>query len=181
MTTTALAKGDPAPKLALLAHTGATFDLQREPKAKKTLVVFFRFAGCPFCNVHVHLLIERYPELERAAVRVVGVFGSPLEAIRERVAKQAPPFMLLADPDDAAHTAWGATHDSTLSLFDPRNAKAVPSLWSVRGSTSLGRTDGKLVRQPADFVLDDELRVVVAHYGHYPADHLKIDDVISAA
>jgi peroxiredoxin len=181
MTSLVLAKGDLAPKLSLLAHTGATFELSSEPKTKRTLIVFFRFAGCPFCNVHVHLLMERHAELERAGVRVIGVFGSSIDAIRERVAQQAPPFALLADPDDAAHAAWGATHDSTLGIMDPRNVKVLPSLWSVRSTTSLGRTDGKLVRMPADFVLDEHLRVIVAHYGHYPADHLTIEDVISAA
>lgn len=50
----------------------------------------------------------------------------------------------------------------------------------MRSELSLGRTDGKLVRQPADFVLDEQLRVVVAHYGRYAADHLSIEDVIAA-
>src|SRR5437868_3966415 len=104
-----LSVGDDAPVLTLTAHTGKAFDLRKQAPAERTLVVFFRFAGCPFCNVHVHVLIERYAELERAGVKVVGVFGSPLEAIRDRVARQSPPFPLLADPDDAAHLAWGAT------------------------------------------------------------------------
>lgn len=175
-----LTVGDPAPVLALPAHTGQAFDLAREPREKRTLVVFFRFAGCPFCNVHVHVLIERYPELERAGVRVVGVFGSPLEAIRARVAMQAPPFPLLADADDSAHIAWGATHDSALGMMDPRNMRVGWGPIAQRATISLGRTDGKLLRMPADFVLDENLRVAIAHYGHYAADHLSVDDVIAA-
>jgi peroxiredoxin len=175
----ALAAGDAAPPLLLPAHTGNTFDLAREARAKRTLVVFFRFAGCPFCNVHVHVLIERYAELERAGVRVVGVFGSPLEAIRERVAQQAPPFPLLADADDAAHIAWGATHESALGMMDPRNMSVGLAPVRQRATISLGRTDGKLLRMPADFVLDENLRVAVAHYGRYAADHLSVDDVIT--
>lgn len=176
---TALAPGDPAPPLALTAHTGEPFDLHRAPPARRTLVVFFRFAGCPFCNVHVHVLIERHAELERAGVKTVGVFGSSLAAIRERVGQQAPPFPLLADPDDAAHVAWGATHDSALALLDPRNLAVGAGPWSQRATIGLGRTDGKLLRMPADFVLDAERRIVVAHYGRYAADHLSVDDVIA--
>ncbi len=175
-----LSPGDAAPELALMAHTGSLFDLHREPRSKRTLVVFFRFAGCPFCNVHVHVLIERHAELERAGVRMVGVFGSPLDAIKARVALQAPPFPLLADPDDMAHIAWGATHDSALALLDPRNLGVGLTPWGQRATINLGRTDGKLLRMPADFVLDDRLRVVVAHYGRYAADHLSVEDIIEA-
>lgn len=176
----ALKVGDPAPALVLPAHTGRSFDLAREPRTRRTLVVFFRFAGCPFCNVHVHVLIERYAQLEAAGVRVVGVFGSPLAAIQERVAQQAPPFPLLADADDAAHIAWGATHDSALALLDPRNLGVGLGPVRQRATVHLGRTDGKLLRMPADFVLDQELRVEVAHYGQYAADHLSVEDVIGA-
>jgi peroxiredoxin Q/BCP len=178
MATTTLATGDAAPPLVLPAHTGATFDLRAAPHRGPTLVVFFRFAGCPFCNVHVHVLIERHADLARAGMSVVGVFGSPMDAIRETVARQQPPFPILADADDSAHIAWGATHDSTLGMMDPRNAKVGLAPWRLRRSIDAGRTDGKVLRMPADFVLDEQLRVRVAHYGRYAADHLSIDDVL---
>lgn len=174
-----LAPGQSAPPLVLTAHTGDLFDLHKQPKAERTLVVFFRFAGCPFCNVHVHVLIERSPELTRAGMKVVGVFGSSVASIRDRVARQQPTFPILADPDDTAHIAWGATHDSTLGMLDPRNTAAALQAVARRGTLG-GRTDGKFVRMPADFVLDSDLRVHTAHYGRYAADHLSVDDVIAA-
>jgi hypothetical protein len=157
------------------------FDLQAAPRAQRTLVVFFRFAGCPFCNVHVHVLIERHAELVRAGTSVVGVFGSPMDAIRQTVARQEPPFPILADPDDTAHLAWGATRDSVLGVIDPRNARVGLGPWTQSRTTSPGRTDGKVLRMPADFVVDDALKVRLAHYGRYAADHLSVDDVLAVS
>lgn len=174
-----LSPGDAAPPLVLASHTGTTFDLRAAPPSAHTLVVFFRFAGCPFCNVHVHVLIERHAELAKANVRVVGVFGSPMDAIKASVARQEPPFPVLADPDDAAHIAWGATHDSVIGFVDPRNVGSQFTAWQQRLPTNPGRTDGKLLRMPADFVLDADLRVRSAHYGRYAADHLSVDDVLA--
>ncbi len=170
--------GDAAPALVLPAHTGRTFDLAKEPLGGRTLVVFFRFAGCPFCNVHVHVLIERYTELARAGVKVVGVFGSPMDAIRETVARQEPPFPILADADDAAHIAWGATHDSVLGMMDPRNARVGLGPWRQRATIDAGRTDSKVLRMPADFVVDEQMTIRLAHYGRYAADHLSVDEVL---
>lgn len=170
--------GDSAPPLVLPAHTGNVFDLSREPRGARTLVVFFRFAGCPFCNVHVHVLIERHAELARAGVKVVGVFGSPMDAIRETVAQQEPPFPILADADDAAHVAWGATHDSVLGMMDPRNVRVGLAPWRQRATIDGGRTDGKVLRMPADFIIDGELTIRTAHYGRYAADHLSVDEVL---
>ena len=32
-------------------------------KGKKTLLTFYRFATCPFCNLRIHEIINRYEEL----------------------------------------------------------------------------------------------------------------------
>ncbi|MFW8120573.1 redoxin domain-containing protein [Klebsiella pneumoniae] len=85
-----LQPGDPAPNFTLRALDGSLFSLG-ERRGKKTLLAFFRHAGCPFCNFRLHELIQAYPALRAAGVEPVGVFGSPLETLRTRAGRQNPP------------------------------------------------------------------------------------------
>lgn len=174
---TQLRDGDPAPNFTLLALDGTPFSLG-SLVGRKVLLAFFRHGGCPWCNLRVHELIQSYPQLKALGVEVVGVFGSPLETLRTRVGRQDPPFPILADPDDAVHTLYGAGL-SLWGLLDPR---ALPH-W-VRGFSlgiPHGSVDGELLRMPAEFLLEPGLRVARAHYGKNPADHLPIDQVMALA
>jgi len=172
-----LRPGDPAPNFTLRALDGTLFSLG-ERRGRKTLLAFFRHAGCPLCNFRLHELIRAYPALRAAGVEPVGVFGSPLETLRTRAGRQNPPFPLLADPDDAVHERYG-TGQSLFGLLDPRGLPAY--LKGLRLGIPRGSIDGELFRMPAEFLLDEELRVVRAHYGAHGADHIPLPEVLAWA
>ena len=163
--------GDTAPMFTLPALDNQPFSLGAL-RGKRTLLVFFRHAGCPFCNLHVHRLIEAHERLARAGVQVVGVFGSSLDGLRERVGLQNPPFPLLADPDDAIHELYG-TRRSLSGLFSP----GMLPIWLEGRKLGVphGGTDGEATRMPADFLIGPDLRVERAHYASNAAEHLGLD------
>lgn len=172
-----LRPGDPAPNFTLRSLDGSLFSLG-ERRGKKTLLAFFRHAGCPFCNFRLHELIRAYPALRAAGVEPVGIFGSPLETLRTRAGRQSPPFPLLADPEDTVHERYG-TGQSLLGLLDPRGLPTY--LKGLRLGIPHGSTDGELLRMPAEFLLDGELRVVRAHYGAHGGDRLPLPEVLAWA
>ena len=53
-----------------------------DPKAIVHLQ-FRRFAGCPFCNVHLRTFVRRHDEIGAAGIREVVVFRSTAVAIRD--------------------------------------------------------------------------------------------------
>ncbi len=170
---TRLKRGDIAPAFTLPALDGSLFSLG-SLRGKRTLLAFHRHAGCPFCNLRVHQLIQAYPRLQNAGVRVVAVFGSDLAGLQARVGRQKPPFPLLADPDDAIHALYG-TNRSLLGLLDPR---AMPQwLTGYRLGIQHGSTDGEATRMPADFLIGTDLRVDAALYGANAAEHVSIPDL----
>jgi peroxiredoxin len=170
---TRLKRGDIAPGFSLPALDGSLFSLG-SLRGRRTLLAFHRHAGCPFCNLRVHQLIQAYPRLQNAGVRVVAVFGSTLDGLRERVGKQKPPFALLADPDDTIHALYG-TNRSLLGLLDPR---AMPK-WveGFRLGIQHGSTDGEATRMPADFLIGTDLRIEAALYGANAAEHVSVPDL----
>ncbi len=165
-----LKRGDFAPAFTLPALDGSSVSLG-SLRGQRTLLAFFRHAGCPFCNLRVHQLIEAYPRLERLGIRVVGVFGSSVQGLRERVGKQKPPFPLVADPDDAIHALYGTSH-SLLGLLDFRAFPAY--LEGIKLGIPHGSTDGEATRMPADFLIGTDLRIEAALYGANAAEHLPI-------
>ena len=78
-----LKKGDKFTKLALPNTRGQIFDIV-STKGKKTLVTFYRFAQCPFCNLRVNEFVRRYGELENK-LNVDAIFDSPLNHLIERI------------------------------------------------------------------------------------------------
>jgi peroxiredoxin len=170
-----LVPGDPAPNFTLRALDGSAYSLGSR-RGGKTLLAFFRHAGCPFCNFRLHQLIQAYPDLQAVGVEVVGVFGSPLETLRERAGRQRPNFPVLADPDDTVHNLYG-TGNSLLGLLDPRGLGAY--LRGLALGIPHGSVDGELLRMPAEFLIDEDLKVVRAHYGAHGGDRLSLQEVLA--
>ena len=57
-----LQKGDKITEINLPSTDGKNFSFNKI-KGKKTLLTFYRFATCPFCNLRIHEIINRYEEL----------------------------------------------------------------------------------------------------------------------
>lgn len=87
--------------------TGNVVDLS-EFAGRHILVSFFRFASCPFCNLRVHGMIERYPAYHDAGMAMIAVFESPRETMLRYVAgRMDAPFPLIADPEDHLYRLYG--------------------------------------------------------------------------
>lgn len=168
-----LAVGQIAPAFTLPALDGSSFSLG-SLRGKRSLLAFFRHGGCPWCNLRVHQLIQHYPKLKSQGVEVVGVFGSSVESLRERVGRQKPPFPLLADPDDSIHELYG-TRRSLLGFMNPL---AIPAwLEGLRLGIPHGSTDGETTRMPADFLLGPNLKLEQVLYGSNASEHIPLDEI----
>ena len=141
---------------------------------RRTLLSFFRDAACPFCNFRIFELTHHYPALAALGLDVVAVFGSSREEVLRFIARQPRPFRIAADPVGATHARYGIER----SLW--RKLKAivtrVPTL--VRGLRIVGpaglNTNNLM---PADFLIDEEGRIVEAWYGSDAGDRIPLERV----
>ena len=165
-----LQPGDLAPAFTLPTLDGGNFSLGAL-RGKRTLLAFHRHAGCPYCNLRIHELIQAHPQLERVGVQVIAVFGSSVQGLRERVGTQQPPFTLVADEDDAIHTLYG-TQRSLLGSLSP--ALLPKWLEGYRLGIKHGSTDNQATRLPADFLIGPDLRLEGVLYGKNAVEHMPI-------
>lgn len=140
---------------------------------RRVMLSFFRDAACPFCSFRVHELTHRYPHWRQQGVEVIAVFSSTDQELRQHISRRARPFRLIADPELQLYSHYGVETSpqalgKTLLLRLPR---------ILAGLLTGGRPDRHnphLQLVPADFLIDENGRVVDVWYGRDAADHIPL-------
>lgn len=171
-----LKPGDTFPAMTIKNIHGADVIIP-DPKKKWVHLQFRRFAGCPICNLHMHALMKRMPEIEKAGIREVVVFHSSVTALLPYQGKF--PFDVIGDPEKKLYQQFGV-ETSVLAILHPM---AWPAM--VRGITARdkpeGNPDGGALGLPAEFLISSDGKVVASHYGRHAADQWSVDDLLSLA
>lgn len=141
---------------------------------RRTLLSFFRDAACPFCNFRIYELTTAHKSLAALGLDIVAVFNSTPADVMRFVARQRRPFQIAADPTSNAHNTYGIER----SFW--RKIKAivlrVPTL--IKGLRIVGLAGvntGNLM--PADFLIDENGRIVEAYYGTDAGDRIPFERV----
>lgn len=169
-----LQKGDTAPDFSIKDINGKTISLQ-DYKNEKTLLVFLRYAGCPFCNLVLKNIIHQLELLDnsdthvKSDTHVVVFFQSPKEHVKSYPGKQNPSFPLVADPDKTVYDLYKVESSVTGLL---KGATKLPLFYDtlVREKFHQGKIDGDIFLMPAYFMINESLKIVKAHYGVNFAD-----------
>ena len=158
-------------------HTAAgPFTTIPDPHDQMVNLQFSRFAGCPICNLHLASYRKRAAELQQAGIKVVIVFHSPAGDVADL--RGDLPFALVPDPDRRYYREFGVGR----SPFSLLNSVAFATLRSeAKAGRRAQRVHGGPFGLPADFVIDQTGKVIVAHYGKHADDTLSVDDVLAAA
>lgn len=169
-----LIPGEKAERIVLPAIDGSNFDTD-SLKGTPFLLSFFRFAGCPFCNMRVHELVTRFGEFGNDFT-VVAIFDSPTDDLVRHAAKHRAPFPILADETRRYYRDYGIEQSVRgvlrgIFLRMPTLMKAM-----LRGYVPT-TIKGRITTMPADFLIDREGIVQLAHYGKDEGDHLTFEQV----
>lgn len=161
-----LTTGDQAPGFEVEDIAGKKIRL-KDYEDKKLLLCFYRYAGCPFCNVLLHSLIERYSQLHFRGLEVVAFIQSPKESIISYPMKRqvpSPPFPIVADPDRSVYTKYGV--QESLSGMAKGAIKA-PSMMAriMKHQYPQGKVDGRFLLMPAFFIINKDQNIYQAYYG----------------
>ncbi len=149
------------------------------PDEKKLIhLQFLRFAGCPYCNLHMHSYVLRKNEIDAAGIKEIVVFYSSVKALLP-YQKQIP-FDIIADPEKKLYKEFGV-ESSLLSIFDPRSWIAgIKGLLQkdLRGPMSF---QGGVLGLPADFLIAPNGKVIAAKYGTHAYDQWSVDELLALA
>jgi len=151
---------------------------------KKVILSFLRHVNCPYCNVRVHKLIGNVVRLQRSGVQMILFFENSNEKLLQSVLhKGVSPFPIIGDPEKKVYNQYGVQSSviKMLSTFITANNREIVSLAKTLETPK--EKDEKITNSliPADFFIDENLKIVKAHYGKNIDDHVTIDEVLKFA
>ena len=171
--------GDPAIHFSAETIDGKTISL-KEFAGKPLLLMFYRYASCPMCNLRLRDFAQHYPRLHGRGLEVVAFFHSPARNIRAHAGKQHYPFHLVPDPNFKIYRGYGVETSWLRFLL----SMALPGFYVdfIRAMRYgfWGGVDWQMGKMPADFLIGPNSLIVKTHYGREMGDHLPVTEVEAA-
>jgi len=166
-----LQAGGIAPDFTIKTLRGKEMTLS-EHASKRVWLAFFRFAACPLCNLRVHEIIENWSRFA-GKVELFAFFQSPAARLEEFVAKQNPPFPLIADPEMRLYATYGVEKGLGAGLSASVMARTLAA--KRKGFKVLTPIEGPAFGIPADFLVDRGGAIHTAFYGRTLSDHIPFE------
>ncbi|MFZ5723446.1 MAG: peroxiredoxin-like family protein [Pseudomonadota bacterium] len=168
-----LAAGTAAPDFTATVYRRDPLTLS-SLRGQKVWLAFFRYAGCPLCNLRVHQMIQRYDAWEATGLRIIAVFQAPVNEVAENVGEQNAPFPIVCDPDEKLYALYGLE----ASLAGYLSAKNLPvAAEALKAGFLPGTTHGTKTRLPADFLIDADGRIVETFYAGHIGEHIPFERI----
>jgi len=98
--------GEPAPDFNLPNAMGKPVALSNMLKQGPVVMVFYRGAWCPFCNLHLHTLNKALPEFKKYGAQLVTITPQTPDKSAEQLVKDNFPFEVLSDLDSKVMKAY---------------------------------------------------------------------------
>jgi signal transduction histidine kinase/peroxiredoxin len=149
-------------------------------RGRYVFLAFLRFAGCPFCGLRTHTLTLRYPTFQATGLDVIVVIESARSHALEQAVLCDAPFPIIADPTGALYRLYETTASQRGLQFALRHRKEEFAEAQRLGLEALVNDgpaygDGVLDRLPAEFLIDPDQRIEIAHYGKDIGDFLSLE------
>ena len=111
--TKAIQAGDTLPDFTLLDVEGGEINRASLLSDGPAVLIFFRFAGCPACNIALpYYQRNLWPELKAAGIRLVAISPQVPERLVEIKQRHDVGFTVASDPGNALARAIGITYEA---------------------------------------------------------------------
>lgn len=146
-------------------------------RGHQVLLQFYRFAGCPPCNLHVREFMRRYDELQALDINVIAFFHSPRASLEKQMDDVEFPFAIVPDPDKKIFHQYGV-ETSMRGLLTRQSLKETWKAARAGFAPNPLLQEGGLDGLPANFLIDQAGLIWHAHYGRDAVDTLPVDRVL---
>lgn len=145
-------------------------------KGKKVLLSFFRGAACPFCNLRVNQLINRFSEFEKQGIQIIIFFAASKEEISEYAGQQKTPFPIVPDPNLEIYKKY-RVEESSFGMI-----RAMINPFKMMRVMFSGFFNMKSIKDkpivPADFLINENHIIHRVYYGKDFGDHIAIPEIL---
>jgi peroxiredoxin len=111
-------KGEKVPDFRLKNAFGKEIRLYDELQKGPVVLVFYRGAWCPFCNMHLHVLQENLEVFKKYGAQLITVTPQTPDKSADQIKKDGYPFEVLSDLDNTVMKAYKLYFDMPQALLD---------------------------------------------------------------
>lgn len=147
----------------------------------KGLTVFWilRYIGCPFCQFDLVLLKKAYERFQALGAQVFVVMQSDKEHIRKAMEEMDPPFEIVCDPDQNFYRKLGIAPAGSEEVFQGDHDRLMDKIALVDGQGfTHGDYEGNELQLPALFIVNEDRKILYAHYAADVLDMPSVDEVL---
>ncbi|MFA9188512.1 redoxin domain-containing protein [Flavobacterium sp. FBOR7N2.3] len=176
-----LAQGQKAPLFIVKDIFGNTIDFNNIEN-KKIVLSFFRYAECPMCNLQIAKIMQQKENFEKHNLKLITVFESSAESLKASIYdRHAFNFTIIADINRELYELYGV-HPSWLHTINTFSLKTILNLKEAfkKGFEIMGRIEGTINQIPADFIINEDKTILMAHYGNSIIDHLSLEKIFKS-
>ncbi|HEX4924923.1 MAG TPA: redoxin domain-containing protein [Bdellovibrionales bacterium] len=169
-----LSPGDVAPDFEASLLNGKALKLSRL-RGHPVWMIFYRYANCPICNLHLTSLAFRNDILKNINLKVVAIFESPRESFPKTLAgKPYPDVAIVPDPARKLYSLYGA-ESSLAGMFHPKSVTGFIS--ALFQGQKQGKLEGKFSQLPMSVLIDPDGYIDNIYRGRHAADHIPWETV----
>ncbi|MDQ3099287.1 MAG: AhpC/TSA family protein [bacterium] len=173
-----LKKGDRAPNFSIVDSKQEVQSIEKY-LGKKVMLSFYRYAGCPVCNLNLHKIISHYEHFSSRGLNILAFFQSTQEKLNDETpTKQQPSFPLIPDSEKKVYSLYGV-ESSIVGLA--KSALDIPQWITANAQFKQGAFEGDMLLLPAQFLINKQGIIEYAHYAVSIGDFtpfLKIEEFL---
>ena len=151
-----LPAGTKAPVFSLRNAFGKIIRLNAELKKGPVVLVFYRGAWCPFCNLHLHALQKHVSTFERYRARLIAITPQKPDKSVIQIKKDEFNFEVLSDLDSSVMRSYNLLYQLDDELVKVYKKHGL----DVEDFNGIGRN---VLPVPGTFVIDTKGKIRAAH------------------
>lgn len=149
----------------------------------KTVFWVLRYIGCTVCRYDVKLIAERYQEFTDKNAQVFVLMQSDAKHVQDDLAKTDTvlPFEIITDPEQKIYELLSIEPAESMEALAAGVGEQLREKAKLarKAGFSHGDYEGNEQQLPAMFIVDEDGKVLYAHYAETIMDMPLIDDVLA--
>ncbi len=141
--------GEKAPDFVLNNALGQAVNLKDKLKQGPVVLVFYRGAWCPFCNMHLHVLQQSLPEFKKYGAQLITITPQTPDKSVEQFKEKGYPFEVLSDLDSSVMKAYKLYFELPAELVEVYKNHGI----DIEAFNGEGRN---ILPVPGSFVIDSK-------------------------
>lgn len=166
--------GQTAPDFTLTNAYGKPVSLYDKLKAGPVVLVFYRGAWCPYCNIHLHALHESLPAIQKQGAQLITVTPQKPDRSLQQVKKDKYPFEILSDLEYKVAKLYRFHFEVPLELHELYKKKFGLNIEDYNGQGRLG------LPVPGTYVISQDGKIVAVHAELDYKKRMEPADIIAA-